>query len=130
MKRGYVVLLFFAVVSLAVFGSFAMDHGTRGCLASAARGGAACPPGNALAIASFFLEALKGFSTANLEVVGIAALFLLLSLWWFPKKFLERVASEVVPLSVARTTIGFLPSFVSLVHWLTLHERRDPAVAA
>ena len=123
-----VAILILVVVSLAVFGAFAM-HGTRGCLAAAAYGGAACPPGGPLILAGFFLEALRGFSTASLGILGAIALLAFLSLSWFSNVgFL--FFSQITRRLFSRFSVVFSPSLASLVSWLTLHERRDPAIAA
>ncbi|MCR4323211.1 MAG: hypothetical protein NUV61_03955 [Candidatus Azambacteria bacterium] len=128
-KTVFILLILGCFVGITMLSSFAMGHGADhmhvGCLASTVAGGAPCPNSDILAIAEFYVGAVKSFSLATLSSSLIASLallfFFLLSLHIAWK---VRVGSFS---SYQRSLSSFLVEKISLsatpfLRWLALHE--------
>lgn len=131
MKYGFVFLLIVAVVSLAVFGAFAMSHamGEINCLARTAAGGNVCPEAAGTAgVAAFHLNLLKSFSAANI-IPWVGLLLFIIAAFGIAVPngatlpFLSRQSFVAQGASAARQRA---PRFF---RWLTIRERRNPSLS-
>ena len=130
----------FGIVLVAVFGFTTMGHADehglthRGCVASEAQGMTCPATGNPFDTAIFHLDVLKSITMGVLPVSVMLGLLagslgaLLLSLF----------AQAGHPYELALSRFGFIPAVRSpvprarerLITWLTLYEKRDPALAS
>ncbi|KKU91782.1 MAG: hypothetical protein UY23_C0001G0388 [Candidatus Jorgensenbacteria bacterium GW2011_GWA1_48_11] len=124
----FVVLIF---LGISVFGFAALHNGMHGasCLASTLGGGVCVPSGDGFGFASFHLNAFKIFSNATFELALIVlVIFLIVSL------ALVFAPGGSGGLLNPSGEINFRPREVrpdnsSLRQWLTLFEKRDPALS-
>ena len=131
MKLVLTTLLIFGLLGIAVFGVFAMNHGSgyghNGCIAATLQG-VDCPKGeNTLSFLTFHLGVFQSFSTA---VFGQTILsFLLLGV---PLLLLARIVISTLyiapgspgPHSRLRYFLRLSPSSFQkrILRWLALHE--------
>ena len=137
MKPAFTALIIFSFIGIAVFGIFAMDHGSGhsydGCLAAAARGTNCPKTKDANSFIAFHLDTFKSFSTAifgdnfaNALVLLLAGFFSLLGIaafWKIHLEFSPNLYSRAGPLESPPFTCQ-----KRLAHWLSLHENSPPSV--
>lgn len=138
MKVALTTFLITGFIGIAVFGVFAMDHGSdqghSGCIAATAQG-ADCPKEeNSLSFLNFHLDAFRSFSMATFGENLASAFLLLIAL------VLIAAFGVIAGISPARSALAtnyrrrqFLeshsfPSQRELTHWLALHEN-SPATS-
>ncbi len=132
MKLALTIFLITGFIGIAVFGVFAMNHGSEhghnGCIAATAKG-VDCPKEEgAISFLNFHLDAFRSFSTATFGDNIAGALLLLIAL-------ILAVAGGVVAsihtappaLAVNYHRRQFLESYSfpfqrEFTHWLALHE--------
>ncbi len=133
MKSALATLLIFSFMSIAVFGVFAMSHGTshasgsRGCIGAMAQGTDCPKEESVLGFLAFHLNAFRSFSTAIFSQ-NILSLFLFVaSLLLLAGTAMGRLFAESVSLDChSRFRQFFEPPVTHLqpqiIRWLALHE--------
>lgn len=136
MKLTFAIITAVALVGVAVFGVFAMNHGDNhshdGCLAVTAQGGV-CPSSGIFDFLSFHFNAFRSFSTAVFAANGsllLTALIIVLALTGIGGISSSSAGPHSHTISYQRANSFYNYNFLSterLVSWLALHEERDPA---
>lgn len=132
MKLFFTILLISSFSAMAVFGAFAMNHGSDhgmsgGCVAATAKG-VDCPEtASPLNFLSFHLDAFQGFSRAIFSQDAVSSLALLVALTLLAVfSVVIDTAIKIPQLSFPHQSRRFLesshPLQKELVHWLALHE--------
>lgn len=138
MKSAFTTLLIFSFLGIAVFGIFAMNHGSghshSGCIAATAQGTDCPKEENTIPFLTFHLDAFRSFSTATFGDNLASAFLLLIAL------VLIAALGVIAGISPARPALAmnyrrrqFLESHSfpfqrELTHWLALHEN-SPATS-
>jgi len=134
MKRLTIGIVLLSLISISVFGLFAMTHGEHsGCIASVSEG-IVCPASeNNLASLNFHANTFKKLSAAILEFAGLPGILLLvigLAVFLYTRSSFARVpVAAITPVSFSRTRLAglYATSYSPLRYWLALHEQRDSA---
>jgi hypothetical protein len=121
-------------LAIAVFGVFAMNHGSghdheEGCIAATAQGTYCPKEGSVLSFLNFHLDAFRSFSVATFggNLVNIMSLLTALVLVFF------GIITSINPASgISYRRRQFLESYSfsfqrEITHWLALHEN-SPAI--
>lgn len=134
MKRLTVGIVLLSLISISVFGLFAMAHGEHsGCIASVSEG-AVCPASEGgLASLNFHAQTFKKLSAAVLEFAGLPGILLLiigLAALLYAQSQYERISvASYIPVSLrgAHRARVLVAGSTPLRSWLVLHEQRDSA---
>ncbi len=139
MKSAFATLLIFSFMSIAVFGVFAMSHGTghesgsNGCIGAMAQGTDCPKEENTLVFLAFHLNAFRSFSTAVFSQNILSLFFLAASLLLLARTAMGKLFAESVSLDCrSRLRQFFEPSGThfqpQIIRWLALHEN-SPATS-
>ena len=131
MKLVLTTLLILGLLGIAVFGVFAMNHGSgyghNGCIAATLQG-ADCPKGeNALSFLTFHLGAFQSFSTAIFGQTILSLFLLVASLLLLARIVLSTLYITPEPSDLHSRFRHFLELPASsfqkrIIRWLALHE--------
>lgn len=132
MKTAFTIFLIIGFIGIAVFGVFAMNHGSgyghSGCIAVTAQR-ADCPRGeSALSFIAFHLDAFHGFTTAIFGDNSANALILLIALTFAA---VVGIILRIRPFSATVEANYYHKQFLEsrhfspqrkFIHWLALRE--------
>lgn len=132
MKLALTSFLIIGFIGIAVFGVFAMNHGSghshNGCIAATVQGTDCPKEENSLSFLNFHLDAFRSFSTATFGEYLASALLLLIALVLTVAVGIIGIIHSAPPvLATNYRRRQFLESHSfpfqrELTHWLALHE--------
>lgn len=141
MRRKVVILLILSFAGVSVFGFLGMGfheigHDMSSCIAALQKG-TGCPMSlGPLGFAVFHLNAFKIFSSANIDA-SVLLSSVLLALMLFAAVVLKPSYFRLLTVQMSTADRYFddyrrsyefcAPNELKFMHWLALHEKRDPA---